>query len=171
VAKYLTKGGTQAATLTHLINLADDLLGGVLTPGTSVGGYIVPPYAEVAGALGTISSAFNYFRTFNGNYGCTSAKGAIAGGGSTGEPQSLEAQIKIYPNPTTGAFTIEVPALEKDAHVTVLDMNGRSLLGATMPANPYEQILQLEMPDTARGMYFIRIETGGKVFARKLMLE
>jgi hypothetical protein len=171
VAKYLTKGGTQSANLNSLINLADDLLGGVLTPGATVGGYVVPSYADVAAALGTISSAFNYFRTFNGGYGCGAAKGAIASGNTSTESPTIEGQTRIYPNPTTGVFTVEVPALEKDAHVTVLDINGRSLLTETLPANPYEQKLQLQMPEVARGMYFIRIETDGKLFTKKLMLE
>jgi hypothetical protein len=171
VAKYLTKGGTQAANLNSLVNLADDLLGGVLTPGATVGGYVVPSYADVAAALGSVSSAFNYFRTFNGAYGCSAAKGAIASGNTTQDPITIESMTRIYPNPTTGVFTIEVPALEKDAHVTVLDMNGRSVMSATVSANPYEQKVQLDMPDVSRGMYFIRIETNGKIFAKKLMLE
>jgi hypothetical protein len=171
VAKFLTKGGTQAASVSSLINLADDLLGGKLIPGTNVGGYIVPSYADVSDVINTIHNAFFGFRTFNGAYGgCTAAKGAIAS--SMDEAPSLESLTRIYPNPTTGIFTIEVPAMDKDAHVMIVDMNGRLLRSMTIQANPNDQQRQqIEMPDVARGMYFIRVESGGQVFTKKLMLE
>lgn len=170
VAKFLTKGGTHTATVSDLVNLADNLLGGVLIPGTYVSGYAVPSYADVADVIGTIHNAFDSYRTFNGSYGCSAAKAPVA---STigNEVPSLESQTLIYPNPTTGTFTIEVPALDKDANVVVLDINGRSVLSRTLPADPNGQKLQIDMPDVARGLYIIRIESEGKGFSKKLMIE
>jgi hypothetical protein len=177
VTNYLTQGGTMPADVNDLINLADDLLGGVLTPGTTVGGYVVPSYADVSGAIDMLNNAFDGWRSWNGSYGTNLNVGCYAvarPGGSKGEEpgtSDLEASVNIYPNPTTGTFIVEVPAIDKDAHVTVLDVNGRTIKSVVFQANTYSQRQQIELPNIPRGMYFIRIENDGNTFTKKLMLS
>ena len=66
-----------------------------------------------------------------------------------------EKTLKIFPNPTTGAFSVE-GAIDP---IEVLDNGGRHVLTATNP--------QVDMRGHAKGVYFVRI---GEV-VRKLVLH
>jgi hypothetical protein len=166
VTRYVTKGGTKTATLADLLAIADSLLGGGIKPGTTVGGYVVPSYADVSDAIDVFNNAFDNFRTWSGSYGCPAPKAPTADNGS-----NLEAAMLIYPNPTTGSFTIEIPAIDKDAHVTIVDLNGRPVMSVVLPANTYGQTKQVDLPRLSTGLYIIHVENNGHLFSRKLMIE
>lgn len=166
VTNYVTKGGTKTATLADLIAIADSLLGGGITPGTTVGGYVVPSYADVSDAIDLFNNAFDNFKSFSGSYGCPVPKAPTADAG-----ENLEAAMRIYPNPTTGTFTIEIPAIDKDAHITIVDLNGRTVMSDVIQANTYGQSKQIDLPRVAPGLYIIHVENDGHIFSKKIMVE
>ena len=66
VIDYLTAAGGYPPTVAGLLDLANDVLGGVLVPG--VGG--VPSFSAVASVVDAINNAFDHCRTFVGWFDC-----------------------------------------------------------------------------------------------------
>ncbi|MGZ3898389.1 MAG: hypothetical protein ACXVML_16740, partial [Flavisolibacter sp.] len=73
VVNYLTYNGA-TATVADLLNLANDVLGGTLVPGTNVGTVanprIVPSLDDINSAVDAINNAFDGCRTFVGYFAC-----------------------------------------------------------------------------------------------------
>ncbi|MEI6062550.1 MAG: BACON domain-containing carbohydrate-binding protein, partial [Bacteroidota bacterium] len=81
-------------------------------------------------------------------------------------PENL---LKVYPNPTTGLFVISSASTEMiEMKVTILDSKGQVVLSKLCNgANNYS----FDLSQSARGAYFMKIETGGKVHLLKVIVE
>ena len=87
------------------------------------------------------------------------------------KPKSAMADIKIYPNPTSGDFTAEfVLAETTDIRMELFDLNGRALivrdLGQKMPGK-YQELFQFRHPP---GTYFVLLHTNSGKLVRKVVL-
>jgi hypothetical protein len=71
------------------------------------------------------------------------------------ETEAINGQINLYPNPTSGALTIELEAPHPNP-IIVTDMYGRETY--RMPGS-MEKKIELVLPDTATGMYLINFDT------------
>jgi len=63
--------------------------------------------------------------------------------------------MKIYPNPTNGIFTLEIPNLKTPMMVEVVDVIGKSVLQQKVT----EKINRIEMKNAASGVYFVRFNS------------
>lgn len=80
---------------------------------------------------------------------------------------------RVFPNPTSGDFSVTLPALPQEGtvSVTVFDVRGRvvydrlRLLGSITPP------LQHRLPDVPAGVYSVRVQYGGKRFTRRLLVK
>jgi len=78
--------------------------------------------------------------------------------------------FRIFPNPTTGRFTLEL----KDDHstgnafVTVYSPYGERIFGAELTAGLYQDFSLSEKPT---GLYFVRVVKGEKAFTKKLLKQ
>jgi hypothetical protein len=77
------------------------------------------------------------------------------GCGATSTEQILASNLKIYPNPTDGAITIEFETAG-ERHLTISDMSGRILHRQT--AN--DQSVRIDLSGYASGAYLLTIENG-----------
>ena len=75
------------------------------------------------------------------------------GGGSVGVAEPEQSTFKLWPNPTSGRFTIEV---ETATDIDVMDMQGRSVAKYALKAgsNP------VDLDHLSEGLYFIKGENG-----------
>lgn len=71
--------------------------------------------------------------------------------------------LLIYPNPTNGAFTIQ---LEGKYELAITDARGRLILQQSAA-----DLTEFDLRDHESGMYFIRIVKDGEMIVKKLMLE
>ncbi len=76
-------------------------------------------------------------------------------------PQS---SIKIYPNPSTGLFTIES---DLPTNYQVYNLNGQLMLTGTTGAATD----QLDLSGVASGLYFVKINVGEQTITRKLVKQ
>jgi photosystem II stability/assembly factor-like uncharacterized protein len=75
--------------------------------------------------------------------------------------------FKIYPNPTHGYFTIELPTdLSSKSAVSILDIQGRVWYTAEVPGSVLKVNTHLE-----KGTYFVKVTTPDEHFLRKLIIE
>ncbi len=80
--------------------------------------------------------------------------------------ENLEAeQFSIYPNPSTGIFTINLQASERPCSVSITDITGKFI---------YKQ--QSVIPNSQfsikeKGIYFINIQTEKSIYSQKLIIQ
>ena len=70
----------------------------------------------------------------------------------------------LYPNPTTGRFTIE---LDEESNVSVFNTLGQNM----MSLNKVSGLQQVSLENAHRGMYFVRIQSGNSIETKKLIIE
>ena len=70
----------------------------------------------------------------------------------------------LYPNPTSGQFTLE---LLEESHVTVYNMLGQRAL----QLDKVSGIQHLDLGNAPKGMYFIQIQSGSQTEVKKIIVE
>lgn len=90
----------------------------------------------------------------------------VIGGSITSTNDSdRELEINVYPNPTYGP--VQIAGLDSDARVIVFDQSGRALISAS-----FQDVGgMIDLGGQPAGIYFLRIETAGKAFSKKLLLQ
>ena len=73
--------------------------------------------------------------------------------------------IKIYPNPTNGIFTVELP-VEKSS-IKITDISGKVVYKTT----PENKVIKIDLRNEAKGIYFIKVKISGKSVVNKLILK
>ena len=105
--------------------------------------------------------------TMPGNETCESAPAMAVDGihdyvtVQTDGVNELNAEIKVYPNPTNGQIIIETEGM---SHVTIMNTLGQTVYDA--PANANQMVLNLSQYGT--GMYLIRISTDKGVSMKRV---
>ena len=97
-----------------------------------------------------------------GNYGDSSLVGL-------GNNSKEKVEVKIFPNPASHKCTLEFKeAVKKEYTITVLDIEGKTVLSKAMNA----KLAQLDIAHLAKGTYLVQISSGGlRVSAQKLLVE
>jgi hypothetical protein len=81
------------------------------------------------------------------------------------ESQKLN-QVKLYPNPTTGKFTLTLNQNDSEqTRVTVFNVTGRQILQETLTGNS----LSLDLSSHPKGIYIVKINNGKKSFVERLI--
>lgn len=88
------------------------------------------------------------------------------------EPSSValpaaEANIRIFPNPAAEEVSLELPEAS-DAAITIYDINGVRRMMFRLPAAKTHRLPISELP---AGAYMMQIETGGKQYSEKLIIQ
>lgn len=76
--------------------------------------------------------------------------------------ETLLAEVKVYPNPTTGEFMVNVPV---DAMVEVYAANGRRIEARTVVAGTETFALKTS------GLYFVRVTANGNAAVRRIVVR
>lgn len=95
-------------------------------------------------------------------------------GNSTTEEESHDLNdvvadaVRVYPNPNSGIFTIEVPAGMQNAEVVIMDMAGKTVVKKAMESG---NTIKIDLGDASRGMYMINVISGDKHFRSKVSVQ
>ena len=83
------------------------------------------------------------------------------------EPVAGSEWLKVYPNPVQNQSTIEITGTlsPKDAKWEIIDENGKPVLGKKIRTATSEA----DFSNLSEGIYFLRVENGGKTATRKLL--
>ncbi len=76
--------------------------------------------------------------------------------------------IKVYPNPSQGSFTVDFGEVNSDYSfkLVVSNLNGQKVYQETTT----DDSLQVSLPNVS-GVYFLRVESGHQVLNRKIIVE
>ena len=76
--------------------------------------------------------------------------------------------VKLYPNPSSGKFTIEFPNPDMKEHkITITDMLGKVLLVTTSK----DERTQLDLGNFAQGKYMVRLENEGNSTVKSVIIQ
>jgi hypothetical protein len=176
VVNYLTYNGA-SATVADLLNLANDLLGGALTPGANIGTpskpRIVPSYSAVNDVVDAINNAFDGCTNFVGYQTCvTSSLVVLARVAPQASTISDHVKVSAYPNPYTDKvrFTIK-STVSGQGSLDVFNMVGqkvKTVYQGYVHANT-EQVVEYRVPDVSRQNLIFVMTVNGERITGKLL--
>ncbi len=88
-----------------------------------------------------------------------------------GSSEITEPEIKIYPNPCFGEFTLEIPTLNRQKNNILLFRNLNGLVMKSMELTETGESLRIDTRDLQKGFYFIELEISGKICRAKLIIQ
>jgi hypothetical protein len=114
----------------------------------------------------------------DGTSGCGSGSGSGSGsggcsGGSKSSPVASTVtvdMIKLYPNPTTGAFSVVIPSEITNATVVITDLTGRVYENREITDNQGSPV-EFRLNNVAQGIYLVQVTAGKEVFTQKLTVR
>ena len=182
VAAYLTHNGNIEADVADLLALANDLLGGIKSPGQALqyvhglnsGTVYVPTYAEATSAVDAINNAFDKCRTSLG-YDAPLCP-VLLTNRSVGETEvtSAVSELKVaaYPNPYNHSVNFNFTApLSGKALLEVYDVAGRRLavvFQGQVDAGIQKSVLY-KVPSSSRVPMIYKLTIGDKTSYGKLL--
>jgi hypothetical protein len=92
---------------------------------------------------------------------CTAGKGddmEIAAGG----------ELKVYPNPTSGMFVVELPTEVKGGQAVILDMQGKVVTQKTFLP---DSKLTFDLGGVAKGVYLIQVQNGENIYRSRISVQ
>lgn len=86
---------------------------------------------------------------------------------STKPTTELQANINIFPNPTSGALNIDLNELENAVNIDIVNMMGQTVRSLTEQRN----LVSVDMSAFSNGVYLVRFTDGAKTTTRKVVLS
>ena len=78
--------------------------------------------------------------------------------------------VSVYPNPTTGIFTIKsLQGFENLTRIKITDITGRTI--QNFSTSEFQNLSTIDISNFAKGVYILKIETDGKIYSHRLILE
>jgi hypothetical protein len=92
------------------------------------------------------------------------------GGNKGGDMEEhLEAgELKVYPNPTTGMFVVELPGDVKGGQAVILDMQGKVVDQKTFLP---DSKLTFDLGSVAKGVYLIQVMNGDNIYRSRVVVQ
>jgi hypothetical protein len=117
---------------------------------------------------------YEYTVTVITSTGCISAESIEINFGFVGatELESDRMSIKVYPNPNSGEFSLELIGMSHEIEISVIDFAGRLILEEKIldiTADKMEK--QFDLSDYERCVYFLKIAHGGNVSYKKVVVQ
>ncbi len=97
----------------------------------------------------------------------TGRDGGVAAAQQSGEEGAF---MVVYPNPSTGIFTIELSSIEAGADVLITDVQGKAVALKRMEKDGAIKT-QFDLSALARGMYLIEVRDGGRMYRSKIVMQ
>ena len=73
----------------------------------------------------------------------------------------------LYPNPTSGRFSVTFSKSVSNASITITDANGKAVQQVKASGNK----IDFDLSALAAGTYFVRIEENGKLITKKVIKQ
>ncbi len=115
----------------------------------------------------TISDAGNYDVVVTGDCGVETSEVAVVDF-TTSIEELKNNGINIYPNPSTGLFTVSFSKEVEDVKVAILDITGRTVYNQLFENT---NINTIDLTNEAKGLYLIRFNIEGRVITSILILK
>ncbi len=76
--------------------------------------------------------------------------------------------LTMYPNPSSGALTVELTTSNAHSTITIIDMTGKTIVTGTIPAHGVKN--KISFNDIPPGTYVIKVSSGNEIHREKLVV-
>lgn len=94
----------------------------------------------------------------------------FAQSGGIDNPNGSVAEVRLVPNPATDATVLTLSGMNGEVEVTVIDLNGRTVASRSLNCDGDCQ-LRLDLATLPAGDYFVRVQSEGNSFVKKLIVK
>jgi hypothetical protein len=127
---------------------------------------------ETAGQMRLRLVGGSYIEFFPGDFGRYHRYDFSIGFGVGIDENKLDHEIAIFPNPTSGAATIEVSgSVNFDSNLEIYDIMGRKVLAEKMNANAFFAESHVDLSALQKGTYIVKILTNQRVYTKELIKQ
>ncbi|HXS36808.1 MAG TPA: T9SS type A sorting domain-containing protein [Flavipsychrobacter sp.] len=91
---------------------------------------------------------------------------------SVGNVSNVE-HLSMYPNPTTGKFTVEFTATDliKNVQITVTNLTGQQIQQRSFNNTTGQFTTELDLTNEPRGVYFVEFMADGQRMIQKMVVR
>jgi len=82
----------------------------------------------------------------------------------------LDDNIKLFPNPTKGAVTIQIKGNIVLNNISIYDLSGKLLFNNSLPGG-YQSSVNFDMSTFSRGIYFVKLNAESATTVKKLIVD
>lgn len=125
---------------------------------------VSPNVTPVLGAQACISMGDTIYTTNLWKYFCASPNVGVA------EPLPLKPQLRVFPNPGTGAFMLEF-TLSGKVDLRVFDVTGRQVHNEVLQGNSSKTQRTLDLSQLAKGGYSVQVGNAGAMVTQQVIIE
>ncbi len=118
-----------------------------------------------------IQVGFQYNDAEESSYGTGIDNISITGIRTSVSQLTLDTNIQVYPNPSTGQFTIQFSALSGDAQISVHDVQGALIHSQLFTGNADKVSINMDLSSYADGLYYLLIHHDNELSSRKLLKQ
>lgn len=93
------------------------------------------------------------------------------GESATGIGEGQLSEMKLYPNPGNGVFTLEIPRVDQRVEVKVENSLGQVIYTEMIEANQTGSAHKINLTSTKSGLYFVKISHNNKTLISKLIVR
>ena len=83
---------------------------------------------------------------------------------------TLEAAVKLFPNPVEEVLNIQINGSEKQILLTISDVTGNTKLTESLSNLPARYTKQIDVSGLAEGVYFVRLTSEERYFVEKFVV-
>lgn len=168
---FISAGMDTQMAIYEAYSCAEILEGGAKLIAANDDYYNVAPYPAVINLL-SLTVNKKYWVQIDGSGGGVSGKFSITvvTGGVGVEQQKYPGDVKLYPNPANGQFTIELAGNSVGSiHVSIFDLAGRMVYDHTY--KDQGEKLNIDPGYLSTGIYFVKVYSGNFSKTIKLVVE
>jgi len=88
---------------------------------------------------------------------------------SRNKQQLVTTDIVVYPNPTIGQLTIEMPILQQQQQLQITDLLGRTVY--TEKIAPATSFWTIDLSDYENGIYYVQLHSRGLQLIKKIVKQ
>jgi len=93
------------------------------------------------------------------------------GESATGIGEGQFNDMKLYPNPGNGAFTLEIPAVDQNVSVKVENSLGQVIYTEIVEANQTGAARKINLTSAKAGVYFVKVSYNNETLVNKLIVR